>query len=255
VSRVAKLGVLQITCMAGLGAVAPAAHASCPPFDFDRTAWAVMAVRGGPSPADREAIMKGGIIPGVPVGAWPPRGPAPLRVGISWVVPPEDPQAIEFDADGDGKPEIVDTRIESFGHTYDRPGRYAATIRVRDQQGVVTSYPTPVEVVEPKVFEAELQARWTVFKAALKRGDLDAALECMYFHLRDRVKLSLEELLRKEVEGRYPAIRLVRAEFMMAEFATIRPAPGQSTPTEVLFVMDMDGVWRLARFGDIGAQK
>src|SRR5436309_2612934 len=57
---------------------APAlAAASCPPFDIDRSLLgALRQDRHAPTEADRAVILRGGVIPGVPVGVWPPRGPA-----------------------------------------------------------------------------------------------------------------------------------------------------------------------------------
>ncbi len=242
-----------VALLSVLGALSPA-RATCPTFDIERTklGFLGLAHQRQITPADREAIMKGGVIPGVPVGVWPPRGPAPLKVGLIWLLAPEDPLAIEFDADGDGVPEIVDTGIENFGHTYTKPGNYPATVRVRDQQGAVTTYASPVTVLTPAAFEAELQARWASFKAALRRKDLDAAIECLHSVLRNRLESDIRGFLGKDVERLLPPIRFVEVHVIDARFAGTRSVPGKPVSFDVHFAMDEDGVWRLASFGDIG---
>ena len=240
--------------MGTLGSVS-LGHATCPPFDLERTplGFLGLAQQGRLTVADREAIMKGGVIPGVPVGVWPPRGPAPLQVGVIWLLPPEAPQAIEFDADGDGTPEVVDTRIENFGHIYTKPGVYPAILRVRDREGRVTTHASPVTVLSPAAFEAELQGRWATFKAALRRGDLSAALECVHSNLRNGLEPALRDLLRTDVERTLPPIRFVEVRVIDAGFVSVR-VPGESRPADVHFVMDHDGVWRVGSFGAVGAR-
>lgn len=250
-------GWLGVALGAALGLGTPLlAQATCPPLDAERTAlgFTSVTVQRNMTPADREAILKGGVIPGVPVGVWPPHGPAPLRVGVTWLLRPEDPQAIELDADGDGTPEIVDTREEMFGYTYTRPGQYPATIRVRDREGRVTSYPSPVTVVTPAAFEAELQGRWSTFRDAVRRGDLKAARECVHTIRRNRVEPRLVDLLRSDIERTLPPIRFVELRIIEAVFAPVRPPSQNSMPHGVRFAMDFDGVWRLGAFADHGDQ-
>jgi len=253
-ARRAVWGLFVTLGLVGMLGAPPRADATCPTFDIERTVLGFMglAFQGRLTPADREAIMKGGVIPGVPVSVWPSRGPAPLRVGVIWFQRPQDPLTIELDADGDGVPEVVDTREENFGHTYTRPGNYAATLRVRDRQGRFTTYASPVSVMSPAAFEAELQGRWATFKAALQQGDLDTARECVQSNLRDRLEPDLRALLRQDVERRLPPIRFVEVRVIEALCVGLYPIPGERTPPDVRFVIDHDGVWRLARLGEDG---
>src|SRR5262249_278333 len=80
---------------------------------------------GKPSPAQRRALEDTGVVRGLPVGLWPPSGPAPLEVGLVWIAREERAQTVEMDADGDGVPEVVGTQDEAFGHTSEKPGPYA----------------------------------------------------------------------------------------------------------------------------------
>ncbi len=248
-------GWLVVACGAAVGPPAvPSAEATCPAFDIERTPLGVMGLAAGSrlTAADREAILKGGVVPGVPVGVWPPHGPAPLRVGVIWFLRPEDPQAIELDVEDDGVPEIVDTRDEMFGYTFARPGQYRTVLRVRDRGGRVTTYPSPVTVVTPAAFEAELQGRWGTFREAVRRGDLQAALECVHSARRARVEPAVRALLRGDVERALPLLRFVELQVADAVFAPVTPPPKDAMPLGVHFFMDFDGVWRLGVFGDHG---
>ena len=248
-------GWLIVACGAALGPPAiPFAEATCPAFDIERTPLGVTGLAAGSrlTAADREAILKGGIVPGVPVGVWPPHGPAPLRVGVIWFLRPDDPQAIELDVEDDGVPEIVDTRDEMFGYTFARPGQYRTVLRVRDREGRVTTYPSPVTVVTPAAFEAELQGRWSTFREAVRRGNLQAALECVHSVRRPRVEPAIRALLRGDVERALPPIRFAELQVADAVFAPVAPPPKGAMPLGVHFFMDFDGVWRLGVFGDHG---
>src|SRR5262245_9472233 len=155
-----------------------AATAGCPPFALERS-WLVLFEGGKPSPAQRRALEDSGVVRGLPVGLWPPSGPAPLRVGLVWIAREEPAESVEMDADGDGVPEVVGNQDEAFGHTYEKPGHYPATIRVRDGQGQIRTFKSPVTVLTPDAFDAQLQGLWTALKDAFQRGDVDAALECV----------------------------------------------------------------------------
>ena len=248
-------GWLVVACGAAVGSPAvPSAEATCPAFDIERTPLGVMGLAAGSrlTAADREAILKGGVVPGVPVGVWPPQGPAPLRVGVIWFLRPDDPQAIELDVEDDGVPEIVDTRDEMFGYTFARPGQYRTVLRVRDRGGRVTTYPSPVTVVTPAAFESELQSRWGTFREAIRRGDLQAALECVHSARRARVEPAVRALLRGDVDRALPLLRFVELQVADALFAPVTPPPKDAMPLGVHFFTDFDGVWRLGVFGDHG---
>ncbi len=184
-----------------------------------------------------------------PVTLWPRSGPAPLHVGVIWRLPSDSPpRLVELDVDGDGVVDIADDRDENLGHVYRQPGRFAATIAVHGDSGAVTRYASPVEVLAPAAFDAEIQARWSALKSALRRGDFAAAVECMHFSARQGAQRSLRLLLRRadRVEAELPPIRFVAVRAATAVYRTLRPRPRQSKPNEVHFAPDLDGVWRVA---------
>jgi hypothetical protein len=223
---------------------------ACPPLKVEETWLALFAQEGRElSPAQRRALESSGVIRGYPGALWPPSGPAPLTVGLIWVVRPENPQAIEVDADGDGTPDIVDTRDEVFGYTYRQPGRYAATIRVRERGGEVRTYKSPVTVLTPGAFDAEIQARWTALKMALQQRDVEGALACVTMAAWQRTERLLRRAMRSNIEDSLPPIRFVKFLTAAAVYESVRPPTGDSRNLAVRFQVDVDGVWRLFDFG------
>lgn len=243
---------LRLTLVAAIG-LPSLAWGNCPAFDLERSVIGFLGLdtQKRLTQADREAILKGGVILGVPVGVWPPKGPAPLRVGVIWLEQPRDPQSVEFDADGDGTPEIVDTRIENFGYTYVRPGNYAAVLRVRERDGRVVTYQSPVTVLSAPVFEAELQQRWNTFKAAVQRRDVTAALQCIHSNSQNRLEPEIRALFGSARVGELPAIRFTEIRVIEAICVGLDAPSSGLAPLEVRFLVDHDGVWRLAAFSDV----
>jgi hypothetical protein len=230
---------------------APAAAPSCPPFALEKS-WLVLFDGGKPSPAQRRALEDSGVVRGLPVGLWPPSGPAPLTVGLVWIAREDPtPRTVEMDADGDGVPEVVDTRDEAFGHTYQKPGNYPATIRVHEAQGEVRTFKSPVTVLTPAAFDAQLQGLWTALKDAVQRGDLAAALECVASQDRPRAEGVLRSLPRAALDKALPPIRFVEFRVVQAIYTSVRPPDwGKGplpVPLEVRFAPDMDSVWRITR--------
>jgi hypothetical protein len=223
-------------------------------LDVENTWMGVLArwqQRGVP-PAQVQAFVRQGVVPRYPVTLFPPSGPAPLAVGVIW---PGGREArvrlIEVDFDGDGVVDVVDTRDENLGHVYRTAGEHAATIRVHESDSRVTTYAASVTVLTPAAFDAELQDRWTTLKAALHRGDVLEALECVHSGFRRRHEARFRDLLRGPMEEALPPIRFV--EFFVAEarYRSIRPGPGQTRPRDVRFQPDLlDGVWRLTSVFD-----
>ncbi len=223
------------------------ARADCPPLDTENT-WLGVAARWqqqGVTPAQADAFVRQGAVPRFPATLWPPSGPAPLRVGLIWQVGrPEGVRTIEIDADGDGTPDASDSRDENLGHLYERPGQYAATIRIREEDGRSALYQSPVTVLTPAAFDAELRGRWESLKTALQLGDLSAALECVHSGRRQRHASVLRTLLRTP-GGKLP--RLESPDFRLLEmrYRGVWPGPGDAPPADVRFQPDADGVWRL----------
>lgn len=246
---------LAVMLLLGSGGLTRSA-AGCPPLKVEETWLALFAHEGHDlSPAQRRALENSGVLRGYPGALWPPSGPAPLTVGLIWIVRPESPQAIEVDVDGDGTPDIVDTRDEAFGHTYRKPGFYAATIRVRDRQGQVLTYKSPVTVLTPAEFDGEILKRYADLKLALQQRDLEAALACVQLAAWQRTEQLLRRAMRGSPGDSLPPIRFVEFLTAAAIYETVRPPAGDTRALEVRFGVDPDGIWRLFDFRPKGEQR
>jgi hypothetical protein len=185
----------------------------------------------------------------------PSSGPAPLTIEIVWPrYPVPNPARIEFDVNGDGKPEWVEDTYEvgtPRQYIYHKPGRYELTVRVYEPSGQMHVYTRQITVFAPADFEAELQGRWSDLKGALRRGDIFPALECVHTHSRERYRKAFEAVRDKlarmvdEILTDITPVTLRRAE---AIYETLRVDKGETQPSEVRFGIDVDGVWRLTSF-------
>jgi len=206
-------------------------------------------------PADTQIweLFTSGAMTVPPVTLRPPSGPAPLEVTGRWFwYPFETPASVELDADGDGSPDVVTSNyLDDLRYTYARPGRYRATISVRDAHGRVRSHTSVVTVVAFGDFDADLQGRWATLKAALRAGDVAGALECLHSAARPRYRESFTRLFAGgggDVEGVLTSIRFVEQYRGRAVFEMLRLRDGAMLSFQVVFLLDIDEVWRLYSF-------
>src|SRR5205814_9172289 len=93
--------------------------------------------------------------------------------------PAADPARIARGA-GDVAQQTLAPGYGHSDHPYDRAGRYDFTVWVHERGGGVQRYSSPVEVLSPAAFEAELQSHWDTLKTRLGRGDVAGALDCIH---------------------------------------------------------------------------
>ena len=70
-----------------------------------------------------------------------------IRVGSYPIL---DPVKVEFDADGDGKPELVQEVAKtgnSFSYTYKQEGNYEYVVRIHDRSGKIHTYKTRLHIL------------------------------------------------------------------------------------------------------------
>jgi len=237
--------------------VAGHAAATCPPYKTGSSPYEIIVRHaprpGPPTPEQFTELIKKGIFPALLV--MPSSGLAPLTVKIDWWGDPvENPARVEFDVDGDGQPEWSQPQFESAPekqhYTYQREGRFQFTVRVYDSAGKMTTYSAQITVFSPAALDADLRARWSGLKAALRQGNVPAALECIHSEARGKYKPAFEALAKsgKPIDRTLTDIRLVETGPGGAEYEMLRDREGRVLSYPVWFLIDWDGVWRLNRF-------
>jgi hypothetical protein len=184
----------------------------------------------------------------------PTTGPAPLRVEIrAGSYPGIKPVKIEFDMDGDGRPEWV-LEAQEMGiprtYLYQKEGDYEASFRLHDRFGQIHTYTSRVRVLSQAGFDAEIQAIWSNFKEALRRGDLLAAVDCIHTQSRNRYMKIFGAIpdLPQKVDEILTAIRFVNHDRGEAAYEMQRPRDGTTASFDVRFGTDVDGFWRISSF-------
>jgi hypothetical protein len=234
------------------------ADANCPPYAPGNSFLEVLSRHAsGPGPLTEaqvlELVQKGDLLP---LLLYPSSGPAPLTVSVRWLVHPfENPVRVEFDADGDGLPEWIQSGYTpesgERNHTYQREGQFQFTVRIHGRGGQIQAYTVPVRVFTAATFEAELQGRWTSMKEALRRADIPAALECIHTESRSRygrIFAALASPSALDVDRTLTTIRFVERRMGAAEYEMLRAEGGVTLSFSVRFQIDADGVWRLRLF-------
>jgi hypothetical protein len=181
----------------------------------------------------------------------PAAGGAPLDVlfTVSSLAPAA---RITLDVEGDGVPDLEGVPPDGARHRFDQPGVYAPLLTLTAPDGAVHLARTVVHVYDPPALDRHLQARWAVFRDALARGDLDAALAAVHSTARAGLEADLRALAAAgavpQVAADLGAIRLVRAHDGAVEYELRATRDGQEYSFHVLFVLDDDGFWRLRAF-------
>lgn len=177
--------------------------------------------------------------------ATPTAGMAPLVV--SFTVRGGDVVQVELDADGDGLADITAATLAGWTFTYTRPGLYVARATVTDATGARNVARAPVEVLDRAAVDALLTGRWAALRAALARGDVEAAVSLVADGAKDRYRRAFNDL-GPDLPTVAAALRdlvFVTSDGVLAEYATTLDRDGGTFVHFVYFMRDHDGVWKI----------
>jgi hypothetical protein len=186
--------------------------------------------------------------------------PFPLTMSVPYDLvftggryPMSDPIKIEFDADGDGKPELVhefNNMGETVSYTYARQGNYEPLLRIYDRSGAIRTHKIHLRLLSPQAFDAHLQAVWNDLREALRRGDMTAALDCIHSQSRKRYKQTFEAIpdLSKKVDEILGPIRFVKNRKEDVIYEMLRKKPDGTYSYDIRMIADYDTVWRIRSF-------
>jgi hypothetical protein len=178
----------------------------------------------------------------------PQTGLAPLAVTFSLLG--GSPASIALDFDGNGTVDFTGPSLDGQTFAYTQPGLYFPTAVLTDPQGNRLTISAVVQVYDLLALDASLQTRWTAFKDALRRGDIEKALESLVFSERDGYRELLTALAPQlgQIEVILTDISLVSIAEERAEYQMVRVDDGVRLSYLILFTKDDDGIWRLEFF-------
>ena len=154
---------------------------------------------------------------------------------------------LELDFEGDGVIDRSTETLENVSYTYAKPGLFFPTVTARSPEGATRTMSAIVAVFAPPT---DLVGKWNAMKAALRRGDVDAALQFVRLDSRQRYREMFTHLTvdPAHIDEVLSDLKPVKIDRMGAEFEMLRIEDGKTYSYFVLFVRDYDGVWRLKSF-------
>jgi len=193
-----------------------------------------------------------GATDGLSLRVYPTGGPAPLTVTFHLQSGAGVPLVrYELDTDGNGTVDLDAAGFDQPQATYTTPGLYLARLRATDEQGTVRTATVLIPVLDPVQVKAQLQATWTGLKAALREGDIPAALSFMHTRARERYELTFRSI---------PPEKLAEIDRILAEAVPVEIGPtgaeyeirrlrnGEMIGFPLWFRRDTDGLWRIWMF-------
>jgi hypothetical protein len=193
--------------------------------------------------------MAVGIAASEMLSASPVSGGAPVTVAFS-VSGIRDGARVELDADGNGTIDITGERLENQLFTFTTPGLYVASATITHPSGARTSVQTVVQVFDRAGLDTALHAKWSGMKAALRAGDIPAALEFIVDRRRTDYGQAFGVLAPRLplIDTIMTDISLVWMRNAAALYEMVRVDAGITKSFEIRFALGGDGVWRLESF-------
>lgn len=178
----------------------------------------------------------------------PATGVAPLAVSFSLFGAP--PGTIALDFDGNGIVDFTGPALEGQTFTYTQPGLYLPTVVVTDTQGSQFVVRGVVQVYDQTSLDVSLQAKWSAMRDALRRGDIEGALQFIASDSRGEFRGDFAALTTflPTFSAVLEDIRLVAVHDTHIEYELLSAENGMSFSYYVEFIRDADGTWRIAFF-------
>lgn len=179
----------------------------------------------------------------------PQSGVAPLTVSFS-LFGASPGATISVDFDGDGAIDLTGPSLDGQVFTYPKPGLYVPTATITDAQGHQVTTRALIQVYDRATLNASLQAKWSAMKDALRGGDIGKALNSVALNDREGYLPLLTALgpQLSNIDTILTDMSPVAFDGDRAEYQMIRLDNGVRISHFVLFVKDVDGIWRLKFF-------
>ena len=230
-------------------AVQETAFAALVPVTQDTTSLtAVATTTTGPTASHSIAITVSGTS-ATTLLASPQSGVVPLTVRFS-LLGAAAPAGLALDFDGNGTTDFTGPSLEGRTFTYAQPGLYFPRATVGDSKGQRLIVGAIVQAYDLTTLDSHLQTKWAAMKNALRRGDINAAVDSIVLTARDDYRDLFAGLTvpLSQIDLVLTGISAVSFDEGRAEYQMIRVDSGVRLSHFVLFAIDVDGIWRLKFF-------
>jgi len=150
---------------------------------------------------------------------------------------------MSFDARGDGHADYQGTKLPKYEFTYKQPGLYFPTVTVNGTYRAVRL----VRVFTKDELDVPLQKKWKAFKAALRRGYVEDAMQYVTIDKRASYRTMFNALTipLKDINRILTDITFVKQDGFSVDYEMTGLEDGKRWSSLVRFVLDLDGIWRL----------
>jgi hypothetical protein len=129
-------------------------------------------------------------------------------------------------------------------------GLYVFTLYVTDTQGRTYQDSVAINVVSLTAIDTLLRSKWEGMKAALNDGDIEAAMNYIVSRSQEmyRQNFTIMNSILPQIASDLGTIQFVRTEDNGAVYEMTLSQGGQVSSFYVLFVIDVDGIWKIRFF-------
>lgn len=190
-------------------------------------------------------------VPHITLNANITSGIAPLTTYFSVSTSIPDAVSIyQMDYEGDGTIDYSGTTFDNISHTYTTEGIYYSTVIVTDTQGIQYSDTIAIVVLNTTQLDALLRAKWEGMKQAMMNQDVEGSVKDITANSKDAYRQQFTDLssVLDIIGNELGQIQLVSIQDNRAEYEVIVTRDGTTYSFHLLFVRDLDGIWRIERF-------
>ncbi|MBI4653546.1 MAG: hypothetical protein HY752_00870 [Nitrospirae bacterium] len=156
----------------------------------------------------------------------------------------------QFDYQGDSTIDYSGTIFDNVSFTYTTEGIYYPTVIVTDNQGITYSDTIAIVVLNAAELDALLRAKWEAMKTALINGDIEGAVNYFAENSKDSFRQQFAALSQvlPQIVADMGSINMVNTGENYAEYDLRTVRNGTTYSFQLLFVRDVDGIWRIRSF-------
>lgn len=190
-------------------------------------------------------------VPSIRISAVPQSGLAPFETSVTIAAPMSlEEMSVRIDVDGPENAVVTKTATDTYTLGMNTPGFYTVSVVGEDGQKTAYADTIVVQVLDRRVLDTLLHAKWETMKTRLASGDVARAVALFSDGTKPMFEYNfnlLQDHLTEMVAGLQSAT-LVRATDDLAEYNLIGVQAGHSYSFYLVFEKGADGLWRIKFF-------